>query len=243
MTSPDPIKPRRPRPEPQSASLPLAGRTYEARPSGALWDPAARRLAVADLHLGKAVRLAREGGPFLPPYEVEETLSRLAGEIERLKPAEVICLGDSFDDMGAVDLLEQRYQEQILMLMAGRRWYWIAGNHDPAPLDLGGRCQPEHVAEGVEFRHIASPLLAGDMAEASGHFHPKARLRAAGRRISRRCFMADARRVILPAFGAYTGGLDATDSAFDGLLGADAQVLLCSRDGVRALPRSALADQ
>jgi hypothetical protein len=167
---------------------------------------------------------------------------RLAGEIDRLSPATVICLGDSFDDMGAVDALEERYQEQILRLMAGRRWYWIAGNHDPAPLDLGGRCQPELTVDGTSFRHIATPALDDGAVEISGHFHPKARLRVDGRRISRRCFLQDARRIILPAFGAYTGGLDATDTAFDGLLAPDARALLCARDGVRAIPRRALAE-
>lgn len=196
----------------------LAGATLVARPSGALWRPDRRLLVVADLHLGKSERMARRGGALLPPYETAETLARLADEVSALDPARVICLGDSFDDLAAGAALEDRHQERLHALMAGRRWTWAEGNHDPGPLALGG----EHVAEirdgALVFRHAAgrAPPAPGQ-AEISGHHHPKARLRARGRVVSRPCFLLGADRLVLPAFGAYTGGLDVRREPLRGL--------------------------
>lgn len=183
----------------------LAGEEVEARPSGALWRPGARMLVVADLHLGKSERIARRGGPLLPPYETAETLDRLGEEIARLGPRRVVCLGDSFDDLAA-SALPVPEVEALARLMAGRRWTWIEGNHDPGPTALGG----EHLSTlrdgALVFRHEAADAGATPpgAAEVSGHFHPKARL-AGG---ARRCFVLAPPRLILPAFGRYTGGLD-----------------------------------
>lgn len=190
--------------------LSFAGTTLTALPSGALWWEAERLLCVSDLHFGKSGRMARRGGDLLPPYETRDTLTRLEDAIRATGARTVVCLGDSFDDLDAAG---QMAEEDILWLtrqQAGRRWIWVEGNHDPGPVDLGG----EHLAElrlgPLTFRHIAEP---GTVGEVSGHYHPKARVRM----VSRPCFLADAARLILPAFGTYTGGLVWTDPAFTAL--------------------------
>jgi DNA ligase-associated metallophosphoesterase len=209
-----------------------------ARPSGALWAPAQGALVVADLHLGKTERMARRGGALLPPYEVVETLARLEAEVAALSPAVVACLGDSFDDDAAAEALEDAARARLAGLAAGRRWVWIAGNHDPAPRGLPGETAAELRLGGLHLRHIAR---AGPAAgEVSGHLHPKAALRLRGRRIARRCFVADRARIVLPAFGAYAGGLDACDAAFDALFPGPALALLLGPRLVAA-PRSALS--
>lgn len=205
-----------------SQPLVLAGTTLLAQASGGLFWPAARLLCVADLHLGKSERLARRGGPLLPPYETRATLDRLAFEIARLDPACVVCLGDSFDDSLAGDVLPER--DRLAALASGRDWVWIAGNHDPVPPGLGGRHASETSLGPLTFRHIARPDTVPG--EVSGHYHPKLRLALGGRAISRPCFLHDARRVILPAFGAYTGGLRADRPPLAGLLGPDARAIL-----------------
>lgn len=197
-----------------------------ASPEGALWSPASKTLVVADLHFGKAERIARREGRLTPPYEARETLARLAAVIDRFRPAEVICLGDSFDDPAAADALDDEIALGLMRLMAGRSWIWILGNHDPAPSGLGGTYQMAHHDGPLTFRHIAE---AGASGEVSGHYHPKVWLRGRGRA----AFLMDRKRVILPAFGAYTGGLDATDAVFDPLFEPDALALLT---GPRVLP-------
>ncbi|MBD3765841.1 MAG: ligase-associated DNA damage response endonuclease PdeM [Rhodobacterales bacterium] len=202
------------------------GAELVARPTGALHWPAAGLLAVSDLHLGKALRLARRGGGLLPPYEVTETLTRLQDEIEATAARRVICLGDSFDDPAAAAGLDEGARLWLVRLMAGRDWVWIAGNHDPALPDLPGTRRSVLRLDGLTFRHIAEP---GAVAEVSGHYHPKAAL--AGR--SRPCFLLDGARLILPAFGAYTGGLACHDPALTGLMAPGALAILT---GPRALP-------
>ena len=203
----------------------LAGQPLLALASGALYWPAQGLLCVSDLHLGKSERLARRGGTLLPPYETRETLTRLDGVLAATGARHVVCLGDSFDDGAAGGGLEEDDRLRLCALMAGRSWIWIAGNHDPAPLVPGGTHLSEFATAGLTFRHIAVP---GETGEVSGHFHPKARV--AGR--SRPCFLIDAARVILPAFGCYTGGLRATDPALAALLGPQALAVLT---GPRAL--------
>jgi DNA ligase-associated metallophosphoesterase len=187
-----------------SVDLPFLGETLTALPSGALYWAAERMLVVSDLHLGKSERIARLGGALLPPYDTVETLSRLASDIGATGPRTVICLGDSFDDLKASEALDDTARATIARLQAGRRWLWIEGNHDPGPVDLGG----EHLVAlnhgPLTFRHVA--LARSAPGEVSGHYHPKARLS----RTSRPCFMADEGRLILPAYGCYTGGLDWT---------------------------------
>ncbi|MCZ8335800.1 MAG: ligase-associated DNA damage response endonuclease PdeM [Rhodobacteraceae bacterium] len=204
----------------------LSGETLHALPSGALYWPAARLLCVSDLHLGKSERLARRGGALLPPYETRETLHRLEAEIDRTAPATVICLGDSFDDLAAVRGLEEEARLRLARPMAGRAWTWIEGNHDAGPVEIGGTHRAQMTLGPLTFRHIADK---GEKAEVSGHYHPKLRLKGA----ARPCFLLDADRLILPAFGLYTGGLSADDPALAALLHPPALAILT---GPRALP-------
>ncbi|MEM1383951.1 MAG: ligase-associated DNA damage response endonuclease PdeM [Pseudomonadota bacterium] len=205
-----------------------AGQHFTVRPSGALHWPAEGALVVGDLHLGRAERLAREGASLLPPYETLDTLNRLEEEIAALGPRVVICLGDSFDDLKAADAMSHDLVLRIERLSAGRRWIWVAGNHDPGPVDLPGSHLAEHRIGPIVFRHIAEETLGANAAlgEVSAHYHPKALLFRRGHRISRRCCLVDAHRVILSAFGTYTGGLDARDPAFDGLMNGSSVALL-----------------
>lgn len=210
----------------------LAGAFLTACASGALWWRAERVLTVSDLHLGKAERLARRTGALLPPYDTAETLTRLAADIEACDPATVICLGDSFDDDTAARDLPGPAAGRLLAMMAGRRWIWIAGNHDPGDAAPGGTQLAEARLGALTFRHVAKPGAKGEI---SGHYHPKARLSLGGRRVSRACFLADRARAILPAYGAYTGGLATTDPALDALMGPEAVAILTGPRAV-ALP-------
>lgn len=197
----------------------LAGARLVACASGALWWPDRALLAVSDLHLGKSERIARRGGPMLPPYETRDTLERLDAEVARLGPRAVVCLGDTFDDPAAAGGLEPMAADWLTRLMAGRRWVWIEGNHDPGPVRLGGTHLAELQAAPLVFRHIARP---GSSGEVSGHYHPKASV--AG--VSRRCFLYDSDRAILPAFGTYTGGLRTTMPVLSDLMRPEARAIL-----------------
>ena len=197
----------------------LAGETLFALGSGGLFWPAQALLCLSDLHLGKSERLARRGGALLPPYETRETLTRLEAALSATGAHRVVCLGDSFDDGAAEGALNEDDRLWLATLMAGRDWTWIAGNHDPGPLAVGGAYRAELAAGSLTFRHIAK---GGTGAEVSGHYHPKASV--AGR--SRPCFLIDAARVILPAFGCYTGGLPATAPPLVALMGPGAVAVL-----------------
>ncbi|WP_420586429.1 ligase-associated DNA damage response endonuclease PdeM [Ruegeria sp.] len=201
----------------------FANQSLRALGSGALWWPEQSLLCFSDLHLGKSERVARRGGPTLPPYDSQDTLARLAADINQTNPATVICLGDSFDDLDASTALEAAGKHDIAALQAGRRWIWIEGNHDPGPIDLGGTHLFEHKLGALTFRHIAQTPAN---AEVSGHYHPKARVRARARVITRPAFLVDQTRLILPAYGTYTGGLRSTDQTLSTLMGADAMAIL-----------------
>lgn len=209
----------------------LAGTELLARPSGALWWPAERLLCVADMHLAKSDRIARGGGALLPPYETVETLNRLASEIGALNPKQVICLGDSFDDSTGPDTLGKSERQMLTALIAGCEWSWIVGNHDPVPLGLPGTYRQDFRLGSLVFRHEA--VVQVDPGEISGHFHPRISLNIGGRRLTRRCFLSDLHRLILPAFGAYTGGLDCDDPAVAGLFGSGAVAVLTGSPCVR----------
>lgn len=218
-------------------SLPFKFRdeTLHALPSGALYWPARAILCVSDLHLGKSDRVARQGGALLPPYETVETLDRLDQDIAAIRPATVICLGDSFDDLTAAEALAFPLKDRLVTLMAGRRWIWILGNHDPGPVELGGTHLTEHNEGALVFRHIAQE---GALGEVSGHYHPKARMRLSGRNISRRCLLLDERRLILPAYGAYTGGLFCDRPELSGLMASGAEAILLGAPPIRLpMPR------
>ncbi len=193
--------------------VPFAGATLLPRPSGALHWPDQGLLVVSDLHLGKSDRIARRTGTLLPPYETRDTLVRLAGDLDHTGARTVICLGDSFDDLAAANSLDDAELMDLARLQAGRQWIWIEGNHDPGPVALGGTHLAEVKIGPLTFRHIATE----ETAEISGHYHPKAQIRASGRSVSRPCFLYDETRLILPAFGTYTGGLKWTDPALRAL--------------------------
>lgn len=205
----------------------LSGIPLHARPDGTLWWPDRRVLCVSDLHLGKSERIARRGGTLLPPYEVRETLWRLEQAITATHPATVVCLGDSFDDLRASQALDEDAQLHLTRLQAGRAWIWIAGNHDAGPVGLGGSYRDELALGPLTFRHIAQPDA---QAEISGHYHPKAGLGGTGQRA---CFLLDHHRLILPAFGAYTGGLSVRSAPLASLMEAKAIAILT---GKRATP-------
>lgn len=182
----------------------LAGTPLVALGSGALYWPEQNLLCVSDLHLGKSERRARLGDNLLPPYETEDTLTRLERDLSETKASRVVCLGDSFDDREAAEALPDSQKLWISALQAGRRWVWIEGNHDPGPVELGGSHLAELPLPPLVFRHIARP---GQSGEISGHYHPKTSVDLKGRSVTRPSFLIDADRVIMPAYGTYTGGL------------------------------------
>lgn len=186
---------------------------------GVAWFPEMRLLAVSDLHLEKGSRFARRGY-MLPPYDTAATLSRLGAVIADYDPAMVVSLGDSFDDIGGAARMPSVYREELLSLMKGRDWFWVAGNHDPEkPADLPGATVQELGIGDVVFRHEPSAgRLAGEVA---GHLHPGARIVQRGRSVRRRCFAADGNRLIMPAFGSFTGALNVLDRAFANLFCPD----------------------
>ena len=206
-----------------------AGRALQALGSGALFDAGEAALIVSDLHFGKSDRIARREGRMLPPYEVRATLDRLSDDLMATGARTVVCLGDSFDDLAAADSLSEDDRARLLSLQAGRRWVWITGNHDPGPTDLGGTHLGELSLGGLTYRHEARP---GAMAEVSGHYHPKLALPGGG--AARPCFVFDDRRLILPAYGAYTGGLPATAPVLRALFGPRAFAILTGRRPILA---------
>ncbi|MEF3048175.1 ligase-associated DNA damage response endonuclease PdeM [Pseudotabrizicola sp. L79] len=210
-------------------SLTFHTETLHCLPSGALFWPAQGLLCVSDLHLGKSERLARRGGTLLPPYETRATLSRLEADLTATDATTIICLGDSFDDSAALDGLDETDRLWLIRLIAGRNWVWVAGNHDAGPLNIAGTHLAQVKRPPLTFRHIAEP---NEMAEISGHYHPK--LRLAGQ--AHRCFLVDAKRMILPAYGAYTGGLWSFDPALSGLMAPDSIALACTAGRVLAVP-------
>ena len=199
------------------------GAQLSALPSGALWWSSQRLLCISDLHLGKAERVARRSGQSLPPYDTRETLARLSEDLETTKARTVVCLGDSFDDLTAANALLEEEKLWIARLQAGREWIWIEGNHDPGPVEFGGTHLAELKRDALTFRHIATSNAKG---EVSGHYHPKARLAARGRTITRPAFLVDDMRLILPAYGIFTGGLASDHERLDSLMGAGALAIL-----------------
>ena len=178
--------------------------------SGALFWQEQSLLVVSDLHLEKGSSFAARG-VLLPPYDTVATLSRLAAVIARHDPRSVIALGDSFHDRKAHERLAPADRQAVAALQARRDWIWIAGNHDPAlPRDIGGVVASEVAVGGIVFRHEPT----GAAGEIAGHLHPKARVTTRGRTMERRCFASDGMRAVMPAFGAYTGGLSIRDAAF-----------------------------
>ena len=186
-----------------------------ADPDGALYWPEQSLLTVADLHLEKGSSFAARG-QLLPPYDTAATLARLARLIARYAPRCVVALGDSFHDGGGPARLADTDRELLHALQRGRDWIWITGNHDPEPADgIGGTFHAAFALGALTFRHLPT----GAAGEIAGHLHPVARVAHRGRAVSRRCFAADKTRMVMPAFGAFTGGLNVRDAAFADLFG------------------------
>jgi DNA ligase-associated metallophosphoesterase len=198
-----------------SLRTPIGGADALLRCSGALWLAAARALVVADLHLEKGSSYAARG-QMLPPYDTRETLTRLEAEIEALAPATVVLLGDTFHDPKSEGRLAADDVERLRGLARGRTLVWVVGNHDAdGPRDLPGERADEIELCGLTLRH--EPRGGLQPGEVSGHLHPAAKVKATRGRVRRRCFITDSERAILPAFGAYAGGLNVRDMAFAGL--------------------------
>ncbi|HEY0412395.1 MAG TPA: ligase-associated DNA damage response endonuclease PdeM [Allosphingosinicella sp.] len=215
----------------------FCGHDLMALGEGALFWPGRRALLIADLHLEKASWFARLG-QMLPPYDSIATLADLTALAVSTNAAEIWCLGDSFHDRFGCDRLPARAREMLTALTAATRWTWIAGNHDTGLLDhCGGTIVEEAEVDGLLLRHEADP--AETRPELSGHFHPKLRIVRRGRQVSRRCFVATERKLILPAFGALTGGLDAAHPEIVRALGAPAEALVPVADRLLRFPIAA----
>ena len=215
----------------------FAGETFHATADGALYWPTRQALLVADLHLEKASWFARLG-QFLPPYDSHATLTALAREVERTGGTRLYCLGDSFHDSFGCDRLPASARELLTKLTSALDWVWIVGNHDPCFADhCGGRIEDEVEVGGIILRHEADPNEARP--EMSGHFHPKLRLHLRGRQVSRRCFVISGRKIILPAFGSLTGGLDAHHPEILRHVGGSAEAVVPVSDRLLRFPLAA----
>lgn len=192
-------------------ALPVAGVAFAADPAGVLYWPEQGLLVVADLHLEKGSSFAARG-VLLPPYDTAATLARLAALIARYAPRAVVALGDSFHDGRGPARLADTDRATLKNMQRGRDWIWITGNHDPEPAEnIGGRFLETFIVDGLTFRHEPLENAGGEIA---GHLHPVARVARRGRAVSRRCFAGDGTRLVMPAFGAYAGGLNVRDRAF-----------------------------
>jgi uncharacterized protein len=205
------------RPDRALRSVSVAGVALAADCAGALYWPQRSLLVVADLHLEKGSSFAQRG-TLLPPYDTTETLARLARLIAAYAPRTVISLGDNFHDGGGPARLSAADRASLIALQRGRDWVWIAGNHDPDPADgIGGTFVASLTIGALTFRHQSAANAA--QGEISGHLHPVARIAQRGRAVSRRCFASDGNTLVMPAFGAYTGGLNIRDRAFAAVFG------------------------
>ena len=215
----------------------FAGETFEAAADGALYWRSQQALLVADLHLEKASWFARLG-QFLPPYDSHATLTALAAEVERTGAARLFCLGDSFHDRFGCNRLSHDARELLTQLTARLDWTWIVGNHDPGFADhCGGHIADEVQLAGIVLRHEA--VRDDEQPEISGHFHPKLRVNLKGRHVSRRCFVLSATKLIMPAFGTLTGGLDAHHPEILKSVGENAAALVPVSDRLLRFPLAA----
>jgi DNA ligase-associated metallophosphoesterase len=217
--------------------LSFAGHDFRALAEGALYWPARRALLVADLHFEKASWFAVRG-QMLPPYDSIATLSGVTALADRTEARELWCLGDSFHDSAGCERLPEQARAMLTGLTARLDWRWITGNHDSGLVDhCGGTIEEEALVDGLVLRHEADPR--DGRPELSGHFHPKLRLRLRGRQVARRCFVATETKLILPAFGALTGGLDAHHPEIVRAVGGGAQALVALENKLLRFPIAA----
>ena len=215
----------------------FAGETFHATRDGALFWPRENALLVADLHLEKASWFAL-AGQFLPPYDSHATLSALAAEVERSGATRLYCLGDSFHDRSGCDRLPGQARDLLMDLTHRLDWTWIVGNHDPGFADhCGGRLADEVELGGIILRHEA--VRDDPRPEMSGHYHPKLRVHLRGRLVSRRCFVVSPTKLIFPAFGSLTGGLDAHHPEILRSVGSNAAALVPVSDRLLRFPLAA----
>ncbi|CAN5502816.1 ligase-associated DNA damage response endonuclease PdeM [soil metagenome] len=215
----------------------FGGHEMLALPEGALFWPARGALLVADLHFEKASWFAGHG-QMLPPYDSIATLADLTELVLSMRASEVWCLGDSFHDSAGCERLPERAQAMLTALTSSTRWMWITGNHDSAMVNrFGGEVIEEAFVDGLVLRHEAD--RAETRPELSGHFHPKLRISVRGRRVARRCFVATPNKLILPAFGSLTGGLDADHPEIVRAVGRGAQALIALEDRLLRFPLAA----
>jgi uncharacterized protein len=238
----------------RAEEIEIAGERAVCDQRGVLYFPELDLLAVSDLHLEKGAAYARRGS-FVPPYDTAATLTRLGSVVQHYAPKMVISLGDSFHDAKGSAHMPNLFRDQLKTLMAGRDWFWVAGNHDPdAPEGLPGETVREIAIGSLVFRHepsaapkafcsqveslgvaqmrqnqvdrvgctVSPNASRSSVGEIAGHLHPCARIVQRGRSVRRRCFASDGRRLIMPAFGAYTGSLNVLDRAYSGLFSPDA---------------------
>lgn len=206
--------------------------------SGAVYWPERQTLVLADLHLEKGSAYARYG-TFLPPYDTRTTLRLIRRVIERFQARRVICLGDSLHDGEAADRFDVQDLETLKGMTSGIEWIWILGNHDPdIPFDLGGSTVEELEEGRLVFRHEATGISSPG--ELSGHYHPKASLNLRGRRITGRCFVEDGQRMMLPAFGAYAGGLDLRAPEISRFFGTSCRAHVIGRERLFEFPTGKL---
>ena len=222
-----------------AATLSIRDVDFIADPAGALYWREEGILVVADLHFEKGSAFAARG-VFLPPYDTAATLARLARLIEFYGPRCVVALGDSFHDSGAGERIGAEDRRMIAALQLRRDWIWITGNHDRIlPRRLPGESSAELAIGAIVFRH--EPVAGAASGEIAGHLHPVARVAGRGSSVRRRSFVANGARCVLPAFGAFAGGLNLVDAAFEPLFRGRASILayVMGRDAVYAVPRSA----
>lgn len=219
------------------ADLRFGGHVLHALPQRALFWPTRRALIVADLHFEKASWFARLG-QMLPPYDSLATLTDLTALVTATGARELWCLGDSFHDSKGCERLPEAARALLIALTGALDWIWITGNHDAAFVDhCGGRIVEEAEVEGLILRHEADPNEPRP--ELSGHFHPKLRIAVRGRQVARRCFVASKTKLILPAFGSLTGGLDAGHPEIVRAVGAGAHALVPVNDRLLSFPLAA----
>ena len=222
------------------APLHLAGERLMLCPSGTLHWPAERTLVVSDLHLEKGSAQAARGF-FVPPYDTRETLAKLAHAIRRHAPTRLVLLGDALHDDAALDRMATSDLVALRRMLSALEVIWISGNHDPSPKALPGEVVDEWRRNRLVFRHIGGGPTARTEAEISGHYHPKATLPTRIGGVTRPCFLACAQRLVLPAFGAFTGGLDVKDPALGAITRAAHRVFLIGDARLHSAPFDALA--
>lgn len=224
----------------KAPGLTLAGETLTLDLCGGLWLAEHRTLIVSDLHLEKGSAYAARSGQFLPPYDTRETLACLHEAVARFDPARVVALGDSFHDARGPERMEPGDRAMVAALQEGRDWVWIAGNHDHAVSEgVGGRYAETLQLGGLILRH--EPSADAPEGEVAGHLHPCGKVTMRGRAVRRRCFVTDGRRLIMPAFGAYAGGLNVRNPVYEPLFPAGFTAHLLGDGRVFAIGRAMLA--